>query len=349
MQKTVFLILTSLVLCTGVFAQTQKELYDNGVLFFKKHQYQKAIDAFSKLIEIAPDHADAYKNRGVSYLKQQKFDFAIKDFQTAKKLFPELKGLYSNLGVAWYYKKEYAKAIENYNTELEMAPENHVAYFNRALCLAELDKEDAVLNDLEKALTLKPDFYWAICYKADLLAKKGKTAKAIETYKEAIKNDSQNAYAKDKLAKIEKTAKAIETYKKAIKNDSQNAYAKDESAKIEKTVKHNKKVEKKTNSDIPLKKKSTILKYKKNIVAENSEYTIQTGAFLNKVYAMEMKATLINMGFDSRIITLKNSKNKTWYFVRSGNYSDRNNSLKDFTLLKEKLDIQPVIKTVGHW
>ena len=319
MQKTVFLILTSLVLCTGVFAQTQKELYDNGVLFFKKHQYQKAIDAFSKLIEIAPDHADAYKNRGVSYLKQQKFDFAIKDFQTAKKLFPELKGLYSNLGVAWYYKKEYAKAIENYNTELEMAPENHVAYFNRALCLAELDKEDAVLNDLEKALTLKPDFYWAICYKADLLAKKGKTAKAIETYKEAIKNDSQNAYAKD------------------------------ESAKIEKTVKHNKKIEKKTNSDIPLKKKSTTLKYKKNIVAENSEYTIQTGAFLNKANADRMKTRLINMGFDSRIITLKNSKNKTWYFVRSGNYSDRNNSLKDFTLLKEKLDIQPVIKTVGHW
>ncbi|MCP4671876.1 MAG: tetratricopeptide repeat protein, partial [Desulfobacula sp.] len=102
MKKNLILILMTLFFCTAVFAQTQKEIFDNGVLLFKQGQYQNAIDAFSQLIEIAPDHADAYKNRGVSYMKLQKFDLAIKDFEIAKELFPELKGLYSNLGVAWY-------------------------------------------------------------------------------------------------------------------------------------------------------------------------------------------------------------------------------------------------------
>ena len=310
MKKTFFLILTFLLLCTAVFAQSQKEIFDNGVLLFKKGQYQNAIDAFSKLIELAPDHADAYKNRGVSYMKQEKFDLAIKDFQMAKELFPELKGLYSNLGVAWYYKKEYKKAIKSYDIELEMAPENYVAYFNRALCLAELDRDDEALDDLEKTLNLKPDFYWAICYKADLLAQKGNTAKAIETYKEAIKYDSQNDYAKDKLAKIDKTT---------------------------------------TNFDAHQKNESIPIKHIKNTNPQNSGYAIQTGAFLNKANAGRMKTRLINMGFDSRVLILKDSMEKTWYLVRSGNYTDKNEAQKDFALLKKKLGIQPVVRPVGDW
>ncbi|MEN8210680.1 MAG: tetratricopeptide repeat protein [Thermodesulfobacteriota bacterium] len=310
MKKISFLILTSLLLCTGIFAQTQEEIFDNGVLLFKQGQYQKAIDVFSKLIELAPGHADAYKNRGVTYMKQQEFDLAIKDFQTAKELFPELKGLYSNLGVAWYYKKEYAKAIENYDIELAMTPENYVAYFNRALCLAELDKDDEALDDLERTLSLKPDFYWAICYKADLLAQKGNTAKAIETYKEAIKYDSQNAYAKDKLAKIDKTT---------------------------------------TNFDASKKKKSTPIKHMKDTNPQNSGYAIQTGAFLNKANAGKMKTRLINMGFDSRVLILRDSMDKSWYLVRSGNYADKNEAQKDFALLKEKLGTQPVVRPAGDW
>ncbi len=323
MQKSkLILILMILFFCTAVFAQTQKEIFDSGVLLFKKGEYQNAIDAFSKLIEIAPDHADAYKNRGVSYMKLQKFDLAIKDFEIAKELFPELKGLYSNLGVAWYYKKEYAKAIKSYDIELEMAPENYVAYFNRALCLAELDKNDDALEDLERTLNLKPDFYWAICYKADLLAQKGNTAKAIETYKEAIKYDSQNVYAKDKLAKIDKT------------------------------IQHNKKEDDKKTINIlkkePAKTKEAA-KTSKNTETQNPGYAIQTGAFQNQNNAFRMKKKLINMGFDSRILTLKDSKDKTWYLVRSGNYSNKNSSQQDFSLLKEKLGIKPVLRPIGTW
>jgi tetratricopeptide (TPR) repeat protein len=299
-KKISFLILTSLLLCTGIFAQTQEEIFDNGVLLFKQGQYQKAVDTFSKLIEIAPGHADAYKNRGVSYMKQQKFDLAIKDFQIAKELFPELKGLYSNLGVAWYYKKEYEKAIESYDIELEMAPENYVAYFNRALCLAELDKDDEALEDLGKALNLKPGFYWAICYKADLLVKKGDNIQAIETYEEAIKHDSKNAYAKDKLAEL------------------------------------NQNIQQKT-------------KISKVTDPQNSEYTIQAGAFLDKTNARKMKTKLINMGFDSRVFIIKDSKDKTWYLVRSGNYADKNEAQKDSALLNKKLGISPVVRPVGDW
>ena len=205
MKKIILLILVSLFSYTIIFAETEKEFFDNGVLLFKQGQYQQAIDEFSKLIELAPDNADAYKNRGVSRMKQEKFDLAIQDFEKAKKIFPELKGLYSNLGVAWFYKKEYEKAIENYDIEIEIAPENHVAYFNRALCLAELGRNKEALDDLSQTLILKPDFYLAICYKADLLAQEGENIKAIETYEAAIRQ----TYATKKLAELKQKVEEI--------------------------------------------------------------------------------------------------------------------------------------------
>jgi len=322
-KKISFLILIYLLIYTGIFAQTQKEIFDNGVLLFKQGQYQKAIDSFSKLIEIAPGHADAYKNRGVSYMKQQKFDLAIKDFQIAKELFPELKGLYSNYGVAWYYKKEYEKAIESYDIELEMAPENYVAYFNRALCLAELDKDDEALENIEKALNIKPGFYWAICYKADLLVKNGNNIQAIETYEQAIKYDSKNAYAKEKLAELNKN------------------------------IQHKIEPVKKSKTPEPPKEKNEQIKQAAGLSKKTDpqifEYEIQTGAFISITNARKMKTKLINMGFDSRVLIVKNSNDETWYLVRSGNYPDKNKAQKDFALLKEKLGISPVIRPSGDW
>ncbi|MCD4718867.1 MAG: tetratricopeptide repeat protein [Desulfobacula sp.] len=299
MKKIIFLIFMSLIFYTIVFAETQRELFDKGVLLFKQGQHQQAIDTFSKLIEIAPDNADAYKNRGVSYMKQEKFDLAIQDFEKAKKLFPELKGLYSNLGVAWYYKKEYEKAIESYEIEIEMAPENHVAYFNRALCLAELDQNKQALDDLSKTLSLKPDFYWAICYKADLLVLEGENIRAIETYEEAIKQDPNSSYATEKLVQLKQKIK---------KKD------KPESTK-----------------------------------EPSNSYALQAGAFLNQANAHKMNTQLINKGFDSRILILKDSRDRTWYLVRSGNYTNRDGAQKACLSLKNKLGINPLIRPVSAW
>ena len=207
MKKIIFLVLLSILCHIPCFAETEKELFDAGVLLFKQGQYQEAADKFSSLIEMAPGNADAYKNRGVCYMKQEKYDPAIADFEKAKELFPELKGLYSNLGVAWYYKKEYEKAIQNYDVELEMAPDNYVAHFNRALCLAELGRDREALDALAGTLDLKPGFYWALCYKGDLLARSGEIAKAVESYETAVQNDPDNTYAKEKLALLKEKNK----------------------------------------------------------------------------------------------------------------------------------------------
>jgi len=306
LKKIIVLIIISLCSYANIYAQTEKEIFDSGVLLFKQGHYQQAIDSFSKLIELAPDNADAYKNRGVSYMKLEKFDLAISDFEKAKKLFPELKGLYSNLGVAWYYKKEYVKAIENYDLEIQMTSDHPVTYFNRALCLAELGRNKEALDDLSKTLKLKPDFYWAICYKADLLAEEGEDVKAIETYKEAIKQNPKGTYATEKLVLLKQKLKGKETSEKPKK--------KPENAK---------------NS--------------------SSMFALQAGAFLNQANANKMNAKLLSKGFDSRVLILDDSKDRTWYLVRSGSYASREEAQKALLPLKESLGVKPMIRPVGAW
>jgi tetratricopeptide (TPR) repeat protein len=312
LKKIIILILLSFSFYTIIFAQTQKELFDEGINLFKSARYQQAVDKFSELIKLAPGNADAYKNRGVTYMKQTKFDLAIEDFEKAKELFPELKGLYSNLGVAWYYKKDYNKAIENYDIEINMSPQSSVAYFNRALCLAELDRNEDALDDLEQTLKLKPDFYWAICYKADLLAQAGKDIQAVGIYEEAINLDSKNTYAKEKLALL----------KEQIKE-------KNKGKEIEELIQE---------MNTPENKK-----------APESGYAIQAGAFLNQDNANKMETRLKNNGFDSRILILQDSKDRTWYLVRSGNYTNENEAKKAIVSLKDKLAIQSIVRSKGVW
>lgn len=337
MKKIIFLILLFLAFNTIAFAQTNKELFNSGVLAFKDGLYQQAIDQFTQLIKIAPNHADAYKNRGVAYMKQEKIDLAIKDFEKAKELFPELQGLYSNLGVAWYYKKEYQKSVESYDLELELAPENAVAHFNRALSLAELGNRKRAIEDLDSALNINPDFYWAICYKADLLAQEGETQKAIEVYKQAITQDSQNTYAIEKVSKLEQELKK----KKSIAA----SLAKSQTAP--KTEPKPETVAKPAGKST--KNKTTTVTAKPKPSAATPLYTIQIGAFLNGTNAERMQKKLTDNGFDAKLIIKQGKNNKTWNIVRSGSYSSLQEAETAKKALEEKMKLKAVVRKTGRW
>ena len=244
----------SLIFYTTVIAETQKELFDKGVLLFKQGQHQKAIETFSKLIEIAPGNADAYKNRGVSYMKQEKFDLAIEDFEKAKELFPELKGLYSNLGVAWYCKKKITKAIENYSIELNLKPDQYYLFFNRALCYAEIKQNEKALEDVSRALELKPDFNLARCFKGDILMRLKRGEQAKEAYEEA----ASSLHAQKKIEQLKQTKKTKPVTPQTSKS----------------------------NSAVPESEPAPKKKPEMAAAKLKGKFTLQVGAFLNKEYAL---------------------------------------------------------------
>lgn len=72
------------------FAQSSKEWYKQGLKFLQlsSPDYDKAIYAFTKAIELNPEDKDSYVLRAISYGNLQKFPEAIGDFTKVIELDP---------------------------------------------------------------------------------------------------------------------------------------------------------------------------------------------------------------------------------------------------------------------
>ena len=76
-------------------------LYDDrGVAYYKKGQYDQAVEDFSKSIRLDPDAADVYDNRGAVYLEEHRYSLAIDDFQASLRINPDNKAVRASLDIA---------------------------------------------------------------------------------------------------------------------------------------------------------------------------------------------------------------------------------------------------------
>jgi len=64
-------------------------LYNRGVDFYYKGNYELALEAFDKAIEIKPDDAKTWSNKGVALGKLGRYDDALKAFDKAIEIKPE--------------------------------------------------------------------------------------------------------------------------------------------------------------------------------------------------------------------------------------------------------------------
>ncbi|MCP4023635.1 MAG: tetratricopeptide repeat protein [Desulfobacteraceae bacterium] len=354
-------------------------MFEKGVSLFKQGKVPESIVEFTRLIELSPQDPNAYKNRGVSYMQIQEFDLAIKDFEMVLDLIPSHAGIYSNIGVAWYYKKNYKNAINSYDKEIEISPKNPVVYFNRALSKVELGEIEEAINDLTKALELKPDFYWALCYKGDLLSKIGSHGLAYDTYEKAILVDADKSYANAKLEKLNQilSSQTIEIESKSVEKQKSEPTAQEETQSetnltsgappepasqagttpdLAAATKTKPTIETKIKSRPVEKLKTTVankitapLKKKETTKVKTTGYTLQVGAFLSKANAQKLKTRLVNSGFASKVLVLTGNKGKSWHLVRVGQYTTKGDSGQVKKDLKEKMNLNPVIRPAGRF
>ena len=96
MKKYVFLI-TTLITCflcsQSAFALSEKDIsaeewFQKGMTYLEANQYEKAIDAFSKTLDLNLRYARAYINRGNAWSKKGDYDRSISDYTKALQIDP---------------------------------------------------------------------------------------------------------------------------------------------------------------------------------------------------------------------------------------------------------------------
>ena len=114
----------------------QEDVFEKGLALIKARQYDKAIEAFSEVIEMIPEDFEAYNYRGVARAYQKDYDNAIDDYTRALKIKPGYAEALNNRGYAWVKKGMLDKALDDFSGAIRLQPTFLDAYNSKAWILA---------------------------------------------------------------------------------------------------------------------------------------------------------------------------------------------------------------------
>ena len=212
----VLAILIGLVVWSMVSTQARWKHSDLGLAEYKKGNYRKATEYYTKAIEAHPNEAFLYNNRGLAYYGLERYDEAISDYNKAIELKPDYAEAYLNRGLAYfkkgsYYKTEpYQKAISDFTKAIELKPDFVDAYYNRGMTYIkyvhyhhkyktippEFPPQDVeyykkALADFDKVLELDPSYVLAHEGRGNLFYRHGDWDLATEEYNKALERKDE--------------------------------------------------------------------------------------------------------------------------------------------------------------
>jgi tetratricopeptide (TPR) repeat protein len=119
----VLTFLTFLLAGCGVGVSDYDDAVLEGVSNLNLNKPEKALEDFSRAIEIDPTRANGYAGRANTLNTLGRYEEALKDYDKAIEIDPKLANAYVNRGSAHSHLEQYEKAIQDYEMGLELDPE----------------------------------------------------------------------------------------------------------------------------------------------------------------------------------------------------------------------------------
>jgi len=168
-------------------------------VYYKKGDYDKAIEDFTAVLKIKPDDYFALGERGSTYYKKGIYDKAIEDFEAAYKTAPFCSQMFhSHFSIRLSLEKSRIKFIESLSAVIKIKPNDIIALVNRGNQYANIRNFDKAIKDYNVALKINPNNQYIIFNRGLVYAHKGKYGKAIKDFKAVLKIDPNgglvNAY-----------------------------------------------------------------------------------------------------------------------------------------------------------
>lgn len=153
-----------------------KKYTDDGIELVYKGEFEKAIENFTKSIELKNDWEIPYFYRAVSYQALEEFDNAMIDYSKALSINDRMTDAYYNKAKIALSRKDIPnpdinKAIEDLNKALELDEKFVDALFAMAAAYKKLGDYHKSLEYLEKLLEIEPQAVHAKALKKLILTK----------------------------------------------------------------------------------------------------------------------------------------------------------------------------------
>ncbi len=141
------------------------ELFQLGLRYVERRDWNKAVELFLQVVELKPDHAEAWCHLSMAHLDNEDFGQITRDNLLKAKGFLEKAVRYKpDYPLAWYFLgnvnlrlKEVSEAIKAFQNAVEQDPEYIEAWVSLGLAHEMIGELSKTIQCIQKASELKPN------------------------------------------------------------------------------------------------------------------------------------------------------------------------------------------------
>ncbi|HEX2712120.1 MAG TPA: tetratricopeptide repeat protein [Candidatus Acidoferrales bacterium] len=159
-----------------------------GSIYYALGTPQQAFDEFQAAVRLQPADPDYYYKLGMVFLKNHTPSPAIPIFETATKIRPDVPKLWLGLGLSYYFASHLDQAEKALRESLALDPHYQTAFVVLGDLLYQSGRADDSVDLLRKALDLQPDWYLPYYYYGMIALRRGQenSSAVIEALQRAI-------------------------------------------------------------------------------------------------------------------------------------------------------------------
>lgn len=186
----------------------------------------KAIELYTKCIDIKPDYTEAYNNRGILKMISGNRGGAEQDYDRAIEIDNNNAFAYYNRGYLNDKSGKKDRAKEDYDKAIELNPDYAEALNNRSYLLLSMGLKEAAMNDANRAIELDSTNFEHYDTRGEIYMVMEKYHEAINDFTDAVKYNpsckkvyEKRAACYNKLARLEKDEEKKAEYVKKAQDD----------------------------------------------------------------------------------------------------------------------------------
>jgi len=145
-----------------------------------------ALPCFQRVVQLQPNHTDAYIWMGILFQEQGKLDRAMPCYEKVLVIKPDCAEAWNNMGNVFRDYGQSDKAMACYQKAVQLNPDFAEAHGGMGLVFQEQGQFDEAILCYQKALDLKPDLAEAHSSMGAAFRYQGKYAQAIPYYMKAL-------------------------------------------------------------------------------------------------------------------------------------------------------------------
>ncbi|MEO2018906.1 MAG: tetratricopeptide repeat protein [Fuerstiella sp.] len=190
-------LILAIAMANGCSANTDSPevTLEKANIMSDRRRYDDAVPLYTKAAAGFPNRAGIYYRRGICYENLNLLPRALEDYSRCLELQPLHLDSLNNRGVVLAKLERYEEAAEAFTTLVRQQPDNVLALRNRGLCHHDLGNFDDALADYTAAITIAPGEAENWFQRGNVYMEQGRLEKAEADYTRAIDVDASHAKA----------------------------------------------------------------------------------------------------------------------------------------------------------